>query len=286
MEQILTFIKNSIAWLRWQDMLDILLVAFIIYKLIYLLKDTSAGQVLKGIGVILIVYQICGWLQLNVIYYLLTATFQIGVIALIILFQPELRRMLDSVGRSRLPSMFSPDRAQPNTETLRAISQLVETCTYMSKTKTGALIVIERETKLGEIMKTGTIIDADITSELLKNIFFNKAPLHDGAVIVRNNRIAAAGCFLPLSSNKNLSNELGTRHRAGVGISEASDALVLIVSEETGSVSIASSGLLKRHLSASTLTTILHNELVKDLEKEDKLRKFKFWKNRKTPESN
>lgn len=286
MEQILTFIKNSIAWLRWQDVLDILLVAFIIYKLIQLLKDTSAGQVLKGIGVILIVYQICGWLQLNVIYYLLTATFQIGVIALIILFQPELRRMLDSVGRSRLPSLFTSERTQPNTETLRAISQLVETCTYMSKTKTGALIVIERETKLGEIMKTGTIIDADITSELLKNIFFNKAPLHDGAVIVRNNRIAAAGCFLPLSSNKNLSNELGTRHRAGVGISEASDALVLIVSEETGSVSIASGGLLKRHLSASTLTTILHNELIKDPEKEDKLRKFKFWKNRKTPESN
>ena len=282
MGQILTFLKNSIAWLRWQDILDILLVAFIFYKLMKLLKDTSAGQVLKGIGIILIVYQICGWLQLNVIYYVLTATLQIGAIALIVLFQPELRRMLDSVGRSSLPTLFSAERIQPNNETLRTISQLVETCTYMSKTKTGALIVIERETKLGEIMKTGTIINADITSELLKNIFFNKAPLHDGAVIIRDNRIAAAGCFLPLSSNKNLSSELGTRHRAGVGISEASDALVLIVSEETGSVSIAAGGLLKRHLSAATLTTILHNELVHDTDKEDKLSKIKFWKRKKS----
>lgn len=281
MEQILTFIKNSIAWMRWQDILDILLVAFIFYKLIKLMKDSSAGQVLKGIIIILIAYQIFGWLQLNVIYYILTATLQIGVIALIILFQPELRRMLDSVGRSRLPSLFSPERAQPNNETLRTISQLVETCTYMSKTKTGALIVVERDTKLGEIMKTGTILNADITSELLKNIFFNKAPLHDGAVIIRNNKIAAAGCFLPLSANKNLSSELGTRHRAGVGISESSDALVLIVSEETGSVSVAAGGLLKRHLSAATLTTILNNELVHDSEKEDKLNKIKFWKRKK-----
>ena len=204
-----------------------MLVAFIFYKLMKLLKDTSAGQVLKGIGIILIVYQICGWLQLNVIYYVLTATLQIGAIALIVLFQPELRRMLDSVGRSRLPTLFSAERIQPNNETLRTISQLVETCTYMSKTKTGALIVIERETKLGEIMKTGTIINADITSELLKNIFFNIAPLHDGAVIIRDNRIAAAGCFLPLSSNKNLRSELGTRHRAGVGISAARAAPVV-----------------------------------------------------------
>ncbi|MBR5519533.1 MAG: diadenylate cyclase CdaA, partial [Clostridia bacterium] len=206
----------------------------------------------------------------------------IGIIALVILFQPELRRMLDTVGRSKLPSFFKAERTQPNNDTLRAIAQLVETCGDLSKTKTGALIVIERETKLGEIMKTGTIVNADISSELLKNIFFNKAPLHDGAVVIRDNRIAAAGCFLPLSSNKNLSNELGTRHRAGVGISEASDALVLIVSEETGSVSVATDGLLKRHLSSATLTTILNNELVHDAEMEEKLERFKFWKRRKS----
>ncbi len=281
MSQFLTFIQNSIKWMRWQDIVDMLLMAFLIYKGMQLLRDTSAGQVIKGILLIVVAGQIFGWLQLNVIYYLLTATLQIGIIALVILFQPELRRMLDTVGRSKLPSFFKPERTQPNNDTLRTVAQLVETCGDMSRTKTGALIVIERETKLGEIMKTGTIINADITSELLKNIFFNKAPLHDGAVVIRDNRVAAAGCFLPLSSNKNLSNELGTRHRAGVGISEASDALVLIVSEETGSVSVASDGVLKRHLSSATLTTILNNELVHDAEKEEKLEKFKFWKRRK-----
>ncbi len=281
MSQFLTFIQNSIKWMRWQDIVDMLLMAFLIYKGMQLLRDTSAGQVIKGILLIVVAGQIFGWLQLNVIYYLLTATLQIGIIALVILFQPELRRMLDTVGRSRLPSFFKAERTQPNNDTLRTVAQLVETCGDMSRTKTGALIVIERETKLGEIMKTGTIINADITSELLKNIFFNKAPLHDGAVVIRDNRVAAAGCFLPLSSNKNLSNELGTRHRAGVGISEVSDALVLIVSEETGSVSVASDGVLKRHLSSATLTTILNNELVHDAEKEEKLEKFKFWKRRK-----
>lgn len=281
MSQFLTFIQNSIRWMRWQDIADMLLMAFLIYKGMQLLRDSSAGQVIKGILLIVVASQIFGWLQLNVIYYLLTATLQIGIIALVILFQPELRRMLDTVGRSKLPSFFKPERTQPNNDTLRTVAQLVETCGDMSRTKTGALIVIERETKLGEIMKTGTIVNADITSELLKNIFFNKAPLHDGAVVIRDNRVAAAGCFLPLSANKNLSNELGTRHRAGVGISEVSDALVLIVSEETGSVSVASDGVLKRHLSSATLTTILNNELVHDAEKEEKLEKFKFWKRRK-----
>lgn len=282
MEQFLTFIRNSIEWIRWQDILDILILAFIFYQAVKLLKDSSAGQLLKGIVAILIIYAICGWLQLNVIYYILTSTLQIGIIALIILFQPELRRMLDTLGRrSKLSEVFSTERTQPNNEALRTISQLVETCSYMSRTKTGALIVLERETKLGEIMKTGTIVNADITSELLKNIFFNKAPLHDGAVVIRDNRIAAAGCFLPLSANKNISSELGTRHRAGVGISETCDALVLIVSEETGSISVAEGGLLKRNLSTTTLTTILHNGLIHDDEKEDKLSRFKFWKRKK-----
>ena len=263
MGQILTFLKNSIAWLRWQDILDILLVAFIFYKLMKLLKDTSAGQVLKGIGIILIVYQICGWLQLNVIYYVLTATLQIGAIALIVLFQPELRRMLDSVGRSRLPTLFSAERIQPNNETLRTISQLVETCTYMSKTKTGALIVIERETKLGEIMKTGTIINADITSELLKNIFFNKAPLHDGAVIMRDGEILAAACFLPKPSKEELINKkLGSRHRAAIGMSEVSDAIVVVVSEETGQISVAENGVLVRDYTKDKLKQHLMEQIL------------------------
>ena len=182
--------------------------------------------------------------------------------------------MLDTVGRSKLPSFFKPERTQPNNDTLRTVAQLVETCGDMSRTKTGALIVIERETKLGEIMKTGTIVNADITSELLKNIFFVKAPMHDGAVIVRHGRVKAAGCMLPLSKNVNLSRDLGMRHRAGIGMSENSDAVVVIVSEESGSISVAVGGMLKRHLKPETLENLLRNELLPQDELDEDKQKF------------
>lgn len=274
-------LNNTLALMRWQDIIDIILVAVLLYEIIKLLRDSSAGQVLKGIVVIIIATQIFGWLQLNVLYYLLSKTLQIGILALVILFQPELRRMLDSLGRRRLPSLFIQDRDFNENTLARSIALLVETAVYFSRTRTGALIAIERETKLGDIIKTGTAINSDISVELLKNIFYNKAPLHDGAVVIRDNRITAAGCVLPLSENKNLSRELGTRHRAGVGLSEISDAIVIIVSEETGSISVASGGLLKRYLSQEMLSALLTKELIIEKEEEKKLRKFMFWRKNK-----
>ena len=191
--------------------------------------------------------------------------------------------MLDSVGRSRLPALFNQDKEFGENTLIRSIAQIVEACVFFSRTKTGALIVIERETRLGDIIKTGTPINADMSIELLKNIFYGKAPLHDGAVIIRNGKIAAAGCVLPLSQNKSLSRDLGTRHRAGVGVSEISDAIAIIVSEESGAISVASGGLLKRHLSTETLSAILTKELVVKKEEEKKLkRKIMFWKRKRT----
>ena len=283
MEKLFLLLRNSFMLMRWQDVVDIILLAFLVYKLFQLLKDSSAAQVIKGIIMVLILTQVVGWLQLNVTYYILSATLQIGIIALVILFQPELRRMLDTVGRSKLTNLIPSEKEDEDNKTLRTISQLVSTAADMSRSKTGMLIVIERETKLGDIMKTGTIVNADITIELLENLFFNKAPLHDGAVIIRDNRVAAAGCFLPLTDNKNLSSDLGTRHRAGVGMSEASDAVVLIVSEETGAISVAIGGILKRRLSEETLTAILTKEMMHTPQEEILKGKFRFRKRKKAP---
>ncbi|HHX73065.1 MAG TPA: TIGR00159 family protein [Clostridiales bacterium] len=282
MEHLFTVIKNNLSVIRWWDGLDILLVSFLLYKLMQLIRESSAGQVLKGVLIFILVTQLVGIFQLNMLYYLLSQTMQIGILALVVLFQPELRRMLDSVGRSRLPSLFNGEKEGDTAETLRAIATIVDISDFMAKTKTGTLIVVERETKLGEYMKTGTILQAELSGELLKNIFFDRAPLHDGAVVIRGNKIAAAGCMLPLSTNKNLSRELGMRHRAGVGISETTDAIAVIVSEETGSISIAVGGMLKRHLSLDTMRTLLTKELVRaeDTPKK-KLSLLKFWRTQK-----
>jgi diadenylate cyclase len=279
---LFTVIKNNLSVIRWWDGLDILLVSFLLYKLMQLIRESSAGQVLKGVLIFILVTQLVGIFQLNMLYYLLSQTMQIGILALVVLFQPELRRMLDSVGRSRLPSLFNGEKEGDTAETLRAIATIVDISDFMAKTKTGTLIVVERETKLGEYMKTGTILQAELSGELLKNIFFDRAPLHDGAVVIRGNKIAAAGCMLPLSTNKNLSRELGMRHRAGVGISETTDAIAVIVSEETGSISIAVGGMLKRHLSLDTMRTLLTKELVRaeDTPKK-KLSLLKFWRTQK-----
>lgn len=282
MEHLFTVIKNNLSVIRWWDGLDILLVSFLLYKLMQLIRESSAGQVLKGVLIFILATQLVGIFQLNMLYYLLSQTMQIGILALVVLFQPELRRMLDSVGRSRLPSLFNGEKEGDTAETLRAIATIVDISDFMAKTKTGTLIVVERETKLGEYMKTGTILQAELSGELLKNIFFDRAPLHDGAVVIRGNKIAAAGCMLPLSTNKNLSRELGMRHRAGVGISETTDAIAVIVSEETGSISIAVGGMLKRHLSLDTMRTLLTKELVRaeDTPKK-KLSLLKFWRTQK-----
>ena len=195
------------------------------------------------------------------INFLLRRMVELGLIALVVLFQPELRRLLERMGRS-----FSSKRSVSSTEIEDAISQTVLACTQMSASHTGALLIFERKEKLNSIMTTGTIINSDISAELIKNLFYNKAPLHDGAVIMREGRIAAAGCVLPLTQSTNLSKELGMRHRAGIGLSEQSDAVVIIVSEETGDISLAVEGLLKRHLNGGTLDKLLRTELIRQEE--------------------
>ncbi len=242
------------------DIFDILIIAFLIYKLLGLIIKTNTMRVAKGIVVLLLALWMSGVLGLSMTNFLLRKAVELGLIALVILFQPELRRLLEKMGSSKLHSIFGSEFSSLHTE--NAITQIVLACADMSASRTGALIVFERDNQLTEQISTGTLVDAEITAELLKNIFFVKAPLHDGAVIVKDGRIAAAGCMLPMSNNMNLSKDLGMRHRAGIGMSERSDAVVVIVSEETGSISVAVDGMLKRHLSKETVETLLRKELL------------------------
>ena len=259
---------NLLATMGIADIVDILLVAYLIYKAIWFVRRTNSYNLAKGILVFLIVMLIANLFRLKMISYVLRKAAELGLIALVILFQPELRRLLERMGSS-----FSASRSQSGTEMDSAIAHTVLACTEMSASKTGALIIFERNVKLNEIMSTGTIINADTNAELIKNIFFNKAPLHDGALIIRAGRIAAAGCVLPLTKSTNLSKELGMRHRAGIGLSEQSDAVVVIVSEETGAISVAVDGMLKRHLTAATFERLLRSELIVE-EADDKPRGF------------
>ena len=258
---------NYISNIGISDVLDILLVAFLIYKLTGLVRKTSTSRVAKGLIVLLLCTWLSGELSLNVIHFILLRTVEMGLLALVILFQPELRRILEKVGTSRIP-FFGRESHLLITDS--AITQIVLACADLSRTKTGALIIFERDNRLDDQIRTGTVIDAASTAELLKNIFFPKSPLHDGAVIIRDGRIKAAGCVLPLSHNANLSRDLGMRHRAGIGMSEYADAVVVIVSEETGSISVAVDGMLKRHLAIDTFEKLLRNELLSETEKEEK----------------
>ena len=271
MEAIKTALERSLnllATMGIADIIDILLVAYLIYKAIWFVRRTNSYNLAKGILVFLIVMLVANLFRLKMISYVLRKAAELGLIALVILFQPELRRLLERMGSS-----FSASRSQSGTEMDSAIAHTVLACTEMSASKTGALIIFERNVKLNEIMSTGTIINADTNAELIKNIFFNKAPLHDGALIIRAGRIAAAGCVLPLTKSTNLSKELGMRHRAGIGLSEQSDAVVVIVSEETGAISVASDGMRKRHLNATTFERLLRSELIVE-ETDDKPRGF------------
>jgi len=242
------------------DILDIIIVAFLIYKLFGLIRKTNTSKVAKGLVVLFLVMWLSGIFKLTMINWLLRNAVELGLIALVILFQPELRRVLEKVGSSRITGIFNNEFQSLHID--GAITQTVIACAEMSKSRTGALIVFERDNQLSEPINTGTIVDAEVTAELLKNIFFVKAPLHDGAVVIKDGRISAAGCMLPLSSNNNLSRDLGMRHRAGIGMSERSDAVVVIVSEETGAISVAVDGMLKRHLSPETVETLLRRELM------------------------
>lgn len=239
------------------DYIDILLVAYIIYRVIMFIRKTNSRNIAIGVLLFFLILWLSDIAKLTMINALMQKAMELGLIALLILFQPELRRMLERMGSKLTEGRFSTDTAIES-----AISETVRACVDMSRTHTGALIVFERNVSLTHAMSTGTLINSDTTAELIKNIFFVKAPMHDGALIIRNCRIAAAGCVLPLTQNENLSKELGTRHRAGIGMSEQSDAVVVIVSEETGAISVAIDGMLKRHLNENSLNAVLRKELV------------------------
>ena len=254
---------GTLNTMQWQDVLDILLVTFLIYRVVLLVQTTAAMRIFKGIIAILVVSALTDVWGLRTLNFLLGQILSIGLLALVILFQPELRRMMDHLGSSvSIRRFLSPERKLDEMDVV--INQTVKACEIMGREKVGALIVFARNHRLDEYFKTGTVIDGRVSEQLIRNIFFPKAALHDGAMIIRDGRIAAAGCVMPLSDSHRLSADLGTRHRAGVGTSEASDAVVVIVSEETGTISVAVGGMLKRHLAPQTLERLLRQELIRD----------------------
>ena len=261
------FWQNSVfpflRTIRITDVIDILIVAVVIYYLMKHFRKTRAAQLFKGITIILIVTYLAEWLHLNVISFVLGNVIQIGFIALVIIFQPELRRALEHVGRSKFGRWFTDEKSDHQD----LVPEVCRACENMSKTNTGALIVFEKDVALDDLLTGGTFINADITSELLENIFVHNTPLHDGAVIIRENKIYKAACVLPLSANRDLSKECGTRHRAALGISEQSDCVSLVVSEETGKISVMHKGNMMRNLSAQSLSEFL----MKTLERKDEV---------------
>ena len=258
METIQSLIQQ-ITRSSWRDWVDIIVVAFLIYRLLPLLRTHNTMRIAKAVLVVVLVSWATDFLQLHTLNFMLNQFLTIGLLALVVLFQPELRRMLDHLGSVKLSTFLGPQK--PKQEMDAIISQTVMACEIMSRERVGALMVFARSARLEEQMRTGTRIDGLVSEQLIRNIFFTNAALHDGAMIIRDGRIAAAGCVLPLSDSHRLSADLGTRHRAGLGMSEASDAVVVIVSEETGTISVALGGMLKRHLAPQTLERLLHNEL-------------------------
>ena len=259
MQTIFSFFQEEIpilSTIKVKDLVDVAILSLVIYKALWLMRKTSSGRVLRGITVLILALCLAYGFRLTATGYLLNKVVEWGILMLVILFQPELRQALERMGSGKLTDVFSTSRPLPLHDIDTAITQTVEAYTSMSKDKVGALMVFERKNLLDDVIKTGTALDCSISSELLKNLFWNKAPLHDGAVIVRDGRIVGAGCMLPLSGNTNLSRDLGMRHR--------SDAVVVIVSEETGSISAAVGGMLKRHLAPETLERLLRNELLAD----------------------
>lgn len=272
---------TSYRWLT--DTLDILLVAVMIYFIIRLVRDSRAEQLMKGILVLGLMYLAAHLLDLTTIGYLLKAIFDNGLLVLVVIFQPEIRRALEQAGHSRkgIMRMFggfsSVDNAAQVEQWQKAIDATAAAVEILQKQKMGALIVIERTTRLGEIVHSGTLIEAEPSGELMANIFYNKAPLHDGAMIIRDGKVYAAGCILPLTDNLQINRELGTRHRAGVGMSENSDALVVIVSEETGTISLADGGELIRNYTKETLAKTLAERILWT----EQERKVPTWRRRK-----
>ena len=277
MNQFTEFL-NTFHTFEWRDAIDILLMAYLIYQAIKLVRETRAAQLVKGIAVLLVFYAVAQAVPLRTMRFLTENVLSIGFIAMGVVFQPELRRALEQVGRSRIGKfqVFTSGLAEQDSQGKweKLVHDLVEEAGVLSQEKIGALMVIERDTKLGEIIKTGTVIDSAPSPELIGNIFFPNSPLHDGAMIIRDGRLHAAGCFLPLSDNREISRELGTRHRAALGMSETSDAIVVVVSEETGLITLCRNGKLTRGVSLSRLREYLNAELAPSPESEPTNRLF------------
>ena len=257
------------------DIVEILIIAFLLYHILVWFKTTRAWTLFKGILVILVFILLAAIFQMNTILWIADKTINVGIIAILVIFQPEMRKALEQLGRKRfISTLFSFDNGKNTVERYseRTVNEMVKACYEMGKVKTGALIVIENDVQLGEYERTGIELDSILSSQLLINIFEHNTPLHDGAVIVRGNRVVAATCYLPLSDNMELSKQLGTRHRAGVGISEATDSLTIIVSEETGQVSVARGGELSRGLNSKQLREVLVSAQNKKVVDNGKLR--------------
>ena len=250
---------QQLTKMEWSDYLDIFVVAFIIYKALPLLRSTGAMRVARVVLAFFVITWLTDIMELYTLNFLLDQVLAVGLIAIVVLFQPELRRMVDHLSSVKLKRLLGMNQVTDQMDTV--IAQTVQACDIMSRERVGALIVFAKDVHLEEYMKSGTAIDGQVSEQLIRNIFFPKAALHDGAMIIKEGRVAAAGCVLPLSDSTRLSADLGTRHRAGVGMSEATDAVVVIVSEETGAISVAVGGMLKRHLAPQTLERLLHNEL-------------------------
>lgn len=284
METIKSFVNDYLVWLSipkltLTDILEILILAFLIYHIVNWIKSTRAWMLVKGIIVLAIFSLIAYVLNFNVILWIISRTINVGIIAVVILFQPELRKALEQLGRKNIVSSFITfdDQKEKNERfSDKTISEIVRATFELSKTKTGALMVIEQNIMLNEYERTGITIDSAMSSQLLINIFEHNTPLHDGAVLIRENRIVAATCYLPLSDNMELSKDLGTRHRAAVGVSEVSDSLTIIVSEETGKVSIAIGGVLIRNVDGD----YLKNKLQSLQKRSAEVKKIKLWRGR------
>ncbi len=262
MSDFLYYITETVKGIRWVDIIDIIIVSFFLYYIFKFIQDRRAGKLAVGLILLLALLFLSEALQMRALNFILSNLFSVGIIALVIVFQPELRSVLEKVGAESIRSI----RGKMDDETIKryeeCIEEVVVATEQLSLSKTGALMVFERGTKLGDVIRTGTVIDAKAASQLICNVFFNKSPLHDGAAVFREGKLYAAGCFLPLSENGDITKELGTRHRAGIGVSETSDAIVLIVSEETGVISVASDGVLQRGFARKKLEEYLKDKLI------------------------
>lgn len=283
METIRTTLQEYLYWislpkLRWTDILEIIIISFLLYQILGWVKSTRAWTLFKGIIVILMFTVFAMVFQLNAILWILSKTLNVGIIAVLIVFQPELRRALEQLGRKNLIGTIISfdDQKEDERFSEKTIAEIVKATSELSKTKTGALIVMEEDVALGEYERTGIPIDAVVSSQLLVNIFEHNTPLHDGAIIIRGDRVVSATCYLPLTDSLEVNKALGTRHRAAIGISEVSDSITIIVSEETGSISIAHDGKLLRNVDGDQIKAILGR---KDKGVRTK-RKWHFWKGR------